>query len=242
MEHWEALRPDGYEIVWDDALFRPSTDSFLLSSMPRLKRGLRVCDLGSGAGLLGTLLLQREPSLSVTGLELSPEASELAEKCAERNRLSGRFITRCMDLRDAPTQFASGSFDLVITNPPYYPDGRGVAPSDGLRRQSRNESACSLSELVRTAAYLLRWGGAFCMVHKPERLTDILCVLRDSRCEPKRLRFVQERPDAPPSLILMESRRGGKSGLRVERPLILRNPDGSPSPELDAIYFRDAPS
>lgn len=237
MEHWEELKPGGLRFAWDDALFRPGTDSFLLSSLPRLKRNLRVCDLGSGAGLLGLLLLQREPSLTVTGLERSPAAVELAERCAAENGLSGRLISHCMDLRDAPERFASGAFDLIITNPPYYD---GVPPSGDARRLARHESACTLSEIVRTAAYLLRWGGAFCLVHKPERLADLICALRGFRCEPKRLRIVQERPGAAPSLILLEARRGGNPGLSIGAPLILRRPDGAPTPELDAIYFRGA--
>lgn len=259
MERWESLRPDGYRFVWEDGLFRPGTDSFLLSSMPRLKRGLRVCDLGSGTGLLGLLLLQREAvqrgaspsqeeavqrgaseaSLTVTGLEQLPAAVELAERCAAVNGLSGRLISYCMDLRDAPQRFATGSFDLVISNPPYY--GGVPSPRDA-RRLARHESACTLSELAQAAAYLLRWGGAFCLSYKPERLTDALCILRKARCEPKRLRFVQETASAAPSLALLEGRRGGNPGLSVERPLILRGPDGAPTPELDAIYFRDAPS
>ena len=238
MEHWELLRPGGYRFVWDDELFRPGTDSFLLSSMPRLKRGLRVCDLGSGAGLLGVLLLQREPSLTVTGLERLPAAVELADRCAALNGLTERLISRCMDLRDAPKRFPTGSFDLIVSNPPYY---QGVAPSDSARRAARHESACTFAELVETAACLLRWGGAFCFVHKPERLTDVLCQLRTARCEPKRLRFVSDTPGAAPSLILVEGRRGGNPGLNVESPLILRRADGSPTPEYDAIYFRDAP-
>ena len=242
MEHWEALRPDGYRFAWDDTLFRPGTDSFVLSSFPRLKRGLRVCDLGSGTGLLGLLLLQREPSLTVTSLERLPDAVQLSERCAAENGLSGRLKSYCMDLRNAPQAFATGSFDLIVSNPPYFPAGHGAAPPDNVRRETRHECGCTLSELVQSAAYLLRWGGAFCLVHKPERLTDVLCCLRGGRCEPKRLRLVHAAPDAPPSLILVEARRGGKPGLTIERPLTLRRADGSSTPELDTIYFRDASS
>ena len=82
MEHWDVLKPGGYRFVWDDALFPPGTDTFLLSSLPRLKPGLRVCDLGSGTGLLGLLLLQRQPSLTVTGVEFQPQALRLAVRTA----------------------------------------------------------------------------------------------------------------------------------------------------------------
>ena len=88
MEHWDLLCPGGYRILYDDALFPPGTDSFLLSSLPRLKPGLRVCDLGSGTGLLGLLLLQRQPGLTVTGVELSLESAQLAERAAEENQLT----------------------------------------------------------------------------------------------------------------------------------------------------------
>jgi len=109
----------------------------------------------------------------------------------------------------------------------------------GYRRTARTEEACTLEDICRTAGRLLRWGGAFCLVHKPERLTDLLCALRENGLEPKRLRLVSPRWDRAPSLLLAEARRGGRPGLRVEPPLILENPDGSHSAELSRIYFRE---
>ena len=238
MEHSESLRPGGYRFFYDDALFRPGTDSFLLSSLPRLKPGLRVCDLGSGTGLLGLLLLQREPSLTVTGVEIQRAAVRLAEKAAGENGLTERLTTIQGDLRDIRGLLGSGAFDLAVCNPPYYaPSSGDIAPEEA-RRTARSEVSCTLEDVCRAASYLLRWGGAFCLVHKPERLTDLLCLLRETGLEPKRLRFVVNRTGATPSLVLLEGRRGGKPGLTVEPPLILQKPDGSPTEELDAIYFR----
>ena len=238
MEHSESLRPGGYRFFYDDALFRPGTDSFLLSSLPRLKPGLRVCDLGSGTGLLGLLLLQREPSLTVTGVEIQRAAVRLAEKAAGENGLTERLTTIHGDLRDIRRLLGAGAFDLAVCNPPYYaPSSGGIAPEEA-RRTARSEVSCTLEDVCRAASYLLRWGGAFCLVHKPERLTDLLCLLRETGLEPKRLRLVENRTGAAPSLVLLEGRRGGKPGLTVEPPLILQKPDGSPTEELDAIYFR----
>ena len=101
MEHWEILAPGGYRFVYDDALFRPSTDTFLLASLPRLKPGLRVCDLGCGTGLLSLLLLQRQPALFVTGIDRLPAATELARKAAEINGLAERLTICAGDLREA---------------------------------------------------------------------------------------------------------------------------------------------
>lgn len=238
MEYWEALAPGGYHFVYDDSLFRPGTDTFLLSSLPRLTPGLRVCDLGSGTGLLGLLLLQRQPALSVTGVEIQEAAVRLAEKATLKNRLADHLTFHHGDLRNVKNQFPTGSFDLVVCNPPYFTPGSGRLASAQAMRTARAEVDCTLEDICRSAAYLLRWGGSFCLVHKPERLTDLLCALRQSVMEPKRLRFVCKTAGAAPSLLLLEGRRGGKPGLAVEAPLILQQADGSPTAEADAIYFR----
>ena len=236
MEYWESLKQNGYRFVYDDTLFRPGTDTFLLSSMPRLKPNLRICDLGCGTGLLGLLLLQRQPGLSVTGIDLQPEAIRLAEKAAAENRLTGNLRFICGDLRNAA--LPANSFDLVVCNPPYYPVSSGKLSTSQALRTARSEESCTLEELCRAAARLLPWSGHFCLVHKPERLTDLCCTLRACGLEPKRLRFVCKTAGSAPSLLLLDACRGGKPGLTVEAPLILQNRDGTPSPEVDAIYFR----
>ena len=238
MEHWETLKPGGYRFVYDDGLFRPGTDTFLLSSLPRLKTGLRVCDLGCGTGLLGLLLLQRQPDLCVTGVDIQPAAIRLAEKAAAENRLQDCLTFQTADLRDAKGLFPTGSFDLAVCNPPYYPPTSGALSGDDARRTARSEVDCTLEDICRTASHLLRWGGSFCLVPKPERLTDLLCALRENGLEPKRLRFVCKEVESAPSLVLAEARRGGKPGLTIEAPLILQTADGAPTPEVNAIYFR----
>lgn len=238
MEHWESLRPGGYRFVWEDSLFRPGTDTFLLSSLPRLKPGLRVCDLGCGTGLLGLLLLQRQPKLTVTGVELDPASSSLLERAAMENGLTDHLTVCRGDLRRVRDLLPAGSFDLAVCNPPYYPPSSGKLPQEERLRDARAETACTLEDVCAAAAYLLRWGGALCLVHKPERLTDLLCALRSAALEPKRLRTVERRAGEPPSLILLESRRGGKPDLTWEPPLILETPEGRPTEELDQIYFR----
>lgn len=234
---WEALRPGGLRFAYGRGQFPPGLDSFLLASLPKLKAGMKVCDLGCGTGLLGLLLLQREGALTVTGLEIQPEAVRLGERAVLENHLSGRLTFRLEDLRE--TALPAGSFDLAVCNPPYFPPSSGPPPKGEARRTARTEESCTLEEVCRAAARLLRWGGSFCLVHKPERLADLVCALRENGLEPKRLRFVCVRPERAPSLILMEARRGGRPGLRAEPPLALENADGSPTAELNRIYFRE---
>lgn len=234
---WEALCPGGLRFVYGNGQHPPGLDSFLLASLPRLKPGWKVCDLGCGTGLLGLLLLQRRRELTVTGLDIQPEAVRLGKLAAAENRLEDRLFFRLEDLRK--TALPAGSFDLAVCNPPYFPPSAGPLPKGEARRTARTEETCTLEDVCRAAGRLLRWGGAFCLVHKPERLTDLLCALRGEALEPKRLRLVSLRPERAPSLLLLEARRGGKPGLAVEEPLILENPDGSPTAELDRIYFRE---
>ena len=236
LTYWETLCPGGLGFFCEDEAFRPGTDSFLLSSLPRLKPGLRVCDLGSGGGLLGVLLLQRQRDLTVTGVEMRERAVRLAERTAAKNGIEDRLRFLLGDLRDIRSLLPAGSFDLVIANPPYYPLGSGRLPAGEGAGIARAEIGCTLVEVCAAASYLLTWGGRFCLVHKPERLTDLLCALREEKMEPKRLRLVMNTPQSPPSLVLAEARRGGRPGLCLEAPLILQSAEGQT--ELDAIYFR----
>lgn len=236
-EHWETLAPGGLRFVWTEEQFPPGLDSFLLSSLPRLKPGLRVCDLGCGTGLLSLLLLQRQRELRVVGVDIQSEAVRLANLAARENGLTDRLTFIPGDLREA--DLPAGAFDLAVCNPPYFPPHSGPPPKGTARRTARTEASCTLAEICGAGARLLRWGGAFCLVHKPERLTDLLCALRQAALEPKRLRLAAPRWTASPSLVLLEARRGGKPGLTVLPPLLLEMPDGRPNPELDRIYFRE---
>ena len=238
MEKTDRLWPDGWQFLFDDTLFQPGTDSFLLGAFPRLKRGERVCDLGAGTGLLGLLLLARQPSLHITNVEIQSEACDLARRTAALNGLESSITCVEGDLRDA-SLLKAGSFDAVIANPPYFAAGTGAQAENGARRTARSEVTCTLEDVCTAAARLLRWGGRFFLCLRPERMAELMELTRRCGLEPKRLRLVQNTARSAPSLFLLECRRGGKTGLAVDAPLIMTNEDGTPSAELDAVYFRD---
>lgn len=241
LEHWESLGPGGLRFAWDDALFPPGTDAFALAGLPRLRPGLRVCDLGCGTGLLGFLLMQRERALFLTGIDIDPRATDLGRRCAAENAIEDRAVFLQGDLRQVEALLPGGGFDLAVCNPPYYPAGSGRLPRRASQAQGRSEVSLCLAQACKAAAYLLRWGGRVCIVHKPQRLTDLLVQMRCAGLEPKRLRTVHPRPGAAPCLVLAEGRRGGRSGLTVEPPLLLKRSDGTPTPEAEALYFRTPP-
>lgn len=240
MERSERLSETDWLFRYDDSEFSPGTDSFLLSGFPRLKSGMKVCDLGSGSGLLAMLLLRREPSLAVTCVELNGSACRLAEQNAEENGLCGQLTVCRTDLRNSSDLPQAGSFDLVVCNPPYFRVGSGASAPRPERQRAREELTCTLPEVCRAAAHLLRWGGSFCLVHRPERLVDLCWSMRSEGLEPKRLQMVQQTLDKAPSLVLLEGRRGGKPGLYPEPPLALQTADGTPTAEVDAIYHGKA--
>lgn len=236
MEHTDRLWPGGPLFYYDDALFPPGTDSFLLAYFTRTRRGERVCDLGAGTGLLGLLLLSREPTLAIDNVEIQEKSLALAAKSCEANSLV--MSHHLADLRDLSGVLPAGSFDLVISNPPYFKSGSGQKAATDARQTAREENCCTVDDLCRAAARLLRWGGRMSVVYRPERLVDLLDAMRKHGMEPKRLRMVQNTATAAPSLILAEGKRGGKSGLIIEPPLILKNTDGSESADYRAAYFR----
>ena len=232
MERKDFLRQGGPCFYFDTELFTPTTDSFALGWFAAPKRGERVCDLGSGTGLLGTLLLAREPSLTLFCVEQNAAANALAEKGFAENGWAERVTLRTGDLRESSALPAAGSMDYVVSNPPYFPAGSGASAAGEARQAAREEVGCTLADVCAAAARVLRWGGRFALVHRPERLSDLICTLRAHGLEPKRLRFVASSEENAHSLALVEARRGGKAGLSVEPMLFIGSAD------WDEVYFR----
>lgn len=237
MSDVEKLWPDG-PVLRQAAHFRLGTDCVLLADFVNTSGVRRGIDLGCASGAALLLLLERSPGLSMTGLEIVPEAAELARENLALNGLEARGEIITGDIRDHRTLFRAGTFDLVVCNPPYFPPESGaVSPNPG-RAAARSELLCTLPELCAVSAFLLRTGGRACFVHRPERLSELFVCLSSAGLEPKRLRLVCRDADAAPSLVLVEARRGGKPGLTIEPALLLQNPDGAESAEYRRIYHR----
>lgn len=218
--------------------FKLGTDTVLLADFVNTARAKRGIDLGCASGAIGLLLLSKSERLHMTGLEILSPAAELAVENMEKNGLTGRAEIICGDIREHRNLFKSGSFDLVAVNPPYFALGSGaISPISG-RDGARGETECSLQEICTAAAWLLSTGGSFNLVYRAERLSELLCCMTALGIEPKRLRLVCHKKDSAPNLVLVEGRRGGKPGLKIEPMLILANDDGSETEEYKRIYHR----
>lgn len=205
----------------------------VLADFVRLPKAAQVADLGSGGGTLGLLLCGRYPDCTVTGVELCQEAHQAALENIARNRLD-RLRSVLGDLRQVRTLLPGGAFSCVLSNPPYFSGG---LPSTGVAGvQARQESACTLSDVYEAAAWLLRFGGSFFLVHRPERMADLMALGRAWSLEPKLLQLVRHSPASPASLVLLQCRRGAKPGLRLLPDLILFHSDGSPTSRYREIY------
>lgn len=230
---------DGGPVFRQSEHFKLGTDSVLLADFVNIGSRRRGIDLGCGSGILPLLLLSRDARLCMTGLELNCEAAEAAEANLAANALSERGSIVVGDIRSARELFCSGEFDLVVANPPYFAEGSGRQSPDDARASARTETTCTLDDICRAASYLCRTGGVFCLVHRAERLCDVLCTLREHGLEPKRLRTVSHDTRKAPSLVLIEARRGGSAGLQLMLPLFVRNADGTETAEILKIYHRE---
>ena len=223
--------PNGITLNLPEGAFPLSTDSMVLSHFVRLPKNARVLDLGSGCGTLGLLLCAVNEGCRVTGVELSRDAHLAALDNIRRNGLTARMESICADVRQVPGSFPPGSFDTCVSNPPYFSGG----PASRTAALARREDACSAADLFGAAAWALKYGGDFFLVHRPERLGEIIAQAGASHLEAKRLCLVRHGPGKDVSLILLQLRKGGKPGLAFEE-LSLTDELGQPSREYKSIY------
>lgn len=232
------ILPNHITMEFSDTQFRLSTDSMVLADFADFPNHSRICDLGCGCGTLALLMAAKNSTLNVTGVEILAEPAEFAKQNTEKNGLSDRLSILHADFRDR-TVLPSGAFDGIICNPPYFPVESGFLSRSAALSHARSEENCTLSQLAEVCGRILRFSGRAFFVYKPERLCDLFVALRQNGLEPKRLQFVRHSANKPVSLVLVEARRGGKSGLAVLDDCILENADGTKSADFLRIYHQE---
>ena len=222
--------PNGITLQLCDGAFPLSTDSMLLAHFVKLRKNARVLDLGSGCGTLGLLLCAKDDRCTVTGLELSEAAHTAAEENIRRNSLEDRLNSICADLRDLPSGF-SCHFHCCVSNPPYFSGG----PASLTTPLARRDDCCSPEELCRTAAQALQFGGDFYLVHKPEKLAQLIVCGAAAGMEAKNLVLIRHREGGPITLILLQLRKGGKPGLQIHEQCLFDS-QGDPTAYYREVY------
>ena len=211
------------------------TDAVLLSRFANAKSKDKLVDLGTGCGIIAFLLLRDNNCQSAFGVDISSEAIELAQKTKE-DFCFDKFTPVLSDLKDLKGKVPFGSNTLVTCNPPYKAPGAGIKNPDGVKSVARHEVECTLEDIVAVSAKLLQTGGRLCMCQRPERLAEMMDVMRKYKVEPKRLRLVCKCVGESPWLVLVEGRRCGNTALTIEPTLYVEDGNGNFSEEMINIY------
>ncbi len=198
-----------------------------------------VLDLCSGNGIVPLLLTEKTAADKIVGLEIQEPVAEMAGRSICLNNLESKVEMRCGDLRQAVEIFGKEAFDNITCNPPYKENNGGLKNATDTLTVARHEVFCTLEDIISVSAACLKPYGKLCMIHRPERLVDIICMMRSVKLEPKRLRFVHPSPGKTATMILIEGAKFGKPKMFLEPPLYVHNPEGVYSDEINRIYGRN---
>ncbi len=235
-ERLDDLGCRDYKIIQNPEKFCFGMDAVLLSGFARVKPGQRVIDLGTGTGIIPILLTAKTDAGHLTGLEIQPESADMARRSVQLNDLSDKIDIVTGDIKEAGSLFGAASFDVCTCNPPYMIGGHGLKNPSTPKTIARHEILCTMEDVAREASRLLVPGGKFFLVHRPFRLVEIVQTLSAHRLEPKRIRFVHPYVDKEPNMVLIEAKKGGKSRVTVEKPLIVYKAPGEYTDEIFDIY------
>ena len=236
-ERVDDLHRNGYMLIQDPKRFCFGVDAVLLSGFATAKKGDKILDLGTGTGVIPILMSAKTKAEHFSALEIQPKSAEMAKRSVMLNDLQDKIDIIEGDIKKAAEIFKPSSFDVITTNPPYMNFEGGLKNSYDPKTIARHEVLCSLDDVAFAAQRLLKFGGKFFMVHRPHRLTDIMCVLREHKLEPKRIRFVQPYADREPNMVLVEAVRSGKPMIKVMPTLVIYNSDGTYTQETLDIYY-----
>ena len=235
-ERLDDLQRNGYRIIQNPEKFCFGMDAVLLSGFAKVKKGETVLDLGTGTGIIPILLKGKTMGKHFTGLEIQEESAGMAERSVLLNGLSEDVDIVTGDIKEAVDLFGAASFDVVTSNPPYMTGNHGLTNPGEAKAIARHEVLCTLDDVVRAAAGVLKPNGRFYMVHRPFRLAEIFGVMSKYKLEPKRMQLVYPYVDREPNMVLIEALKGGRPRITVEKPLIVYKSPGVYTDEIYDIY------
>lgn len=235
-ERLDELHRNGYSIIQHPEKFCFGMDAVLLSGFARVKQGELALDLGTGTGIIPILLEAKTKGLHFTGLEIQEESAQMAIRSVELNELEDKISIKVGDIKNASKELGASSFDVVTCNPPYMIANHGLLSEGDAKAIARHELLCTLEDVIRETALLLKPKGRFYLVHRPFRLVEIMTLMCKYKIEPKRMKLVYPMLDKEPNMVLIEGQLGAKSRLTVEKPLIVYEKPGVYTPEIYDIY------
>lgn len=232
----ELLNYNNLKIVQNPDWFSFSLDSVLLADFVKLKNNMKIIDFCTGNAPI-PLFLSTRTNGEIIGVELQKEVYELAKKSITINNLCDKIKIINEDVNNVSKKYESDSFDLITCNPPYFKISSGSNINDNsIKAIARHEIKLKLDDVFSVAKKVLKNNGKIAMVHRTERLIDIIVLMRNSNIEPKRLRFIYPFYGSESNLVLIEGVKDGKPGLKIEPDLIIHNEDGTYTKEVEKIF------
>ena len=238
-ERLDDLQINGYEIIQHPGKFCFGMDAVLLANFARVKQKECALDLGTGTGIIPILLTAKTEGMHFTGLEIQEESADMARRSVAHNHLEEKVDIVTGDIKEAAELFGPASFDVITTNPPYMIGHHGIENPSDAKAIARHEVLCTLEDILRESAKILKPKGRFYMVHRPFRLAEILAGMNRHGIEPKRMRLVYPYVDKEPNMGQVEGMRGARPRMTVEPPLVVYEKDGSYTRELLRMYGRN---
>lgn len=237
-ERIDTLKTSGFKVIQEEKRFCFGIDAVLLADFAKTRRNEKLCDLGTGTGIIPILLSAKNPSLKIDALEIQTESADMASRSVKLNGLEDRINIVEGDIKKASAYFEKNTYDAVTSNPPYMIAEHGEGNGNDEKTIARHEVLCTLDDVVRSASELLKSQGRFYMIHKPFRLAEIMTVMMKYKLEPKRMRLCYPYVDKEPTMVLIEGVKCAKSRIKIETPLIVYEKSGGYTKEVQEIYAR----
>lgn len=237
-ESIDDLQLNGLNLIQKKDAFRFGVDAVLLSDFANIKRNFRVVDLCTGTGIIPFLIWGKYSPKEICGIEIQEEMAEMANRSSKLNGTEESIRFYAEDLKNLDFIKTLGKFDVLTVNPPYKLNNSGIVNLSDKIAIARHEVLCNLEDVIRASRALLKDNGRIYMVHRPERLADIITLMRKYKIEPKRIRMVQPNTKKAPNIVLVEGQRDGGKFLKWEAPLYVYKDEGGYSDEIEAIYGR----
>ena len=236
-ERIDDLELKGLKIIQNKEGFCFGIDSVLLSDFAKnIENNSLVLDLGTGTGIIPILLCGKTNLKKVIGVEVQEKIAEMAKRSIKLNNLEDRFQVINENILNLNKIYKKQTFDVVVTNPPYKKKNSGIINENHEKLISRHEIEANLEDFIKVSKDLLKDKGEFYMVHRPERLVDILSIMRKEKLEPKVLRMVYSNKNKEPKLVLIKGIKNAKPFLKVEKNLYIYDENGNYTDEILEIY------
>lgn len=236
-EKIEDLKYKNLKIIQKKDDFCFGIDSILLADFAKeIKNDSSVIDLGTGTGIISILLSAKTNTKKIIGVEIQENVADIAKRNVKLNKLEKRIEILNEDLKNLPENLPNNFFDAIVTNPPYKKNNTGLKNENINKLISRHEVQCTINDIARVSSKLLKNNGAIYMVHRPERLIDIIESLRKYKLEPKNIKFIYPKRDRAPNLILIKAIKNAKEFLKIESPLFVYDENNQYTDEILKIY------